>query len=140
MHADYYNSVGLIYDDYIYLNKKECLVRLESNLIRNIYFRKEKALTNNYLLLTAGLLIFATLLLTGNQLPFPHKIVGYSTALFFSLLALSKKFNHYKIIITTINSNIITTNINAEYKDEALELVTRIKQNIKPKTAMLRAI
>lgn len=137
---NYYNSVGLIYDDYIYINKKECLVRLESNLIRNVYFKKEKELKYNYLLLTIGLLLFTTILLSEKHMLFEFKFIGYSVALFFSLFSLIKNFDNYKIIITTINCNIITTKIDSDNKDDALELVTRLKQIINPKTALLRAI
>lgn len=137
---NYYNFVGLIYDGYIYINKKECLMRLESSLIRNVYFKKEKVLTRNYLLLTLGILVFATLLFSAKYVPLQFRIIGYALAVLFSIMAFSINFNSYKIIITTINNNIITTNINVEYKNDALEFVNRIKQNIKPKASMRKAV
>lgn len=140
MHFDYYNSVGLIYDDYIYINKKDCLVRLESKLIKNIYFKKEKTLTKNYLMMATGLVLYTVLILLTKSIPLEYRIIGYSMTFLIALAALSVNFNHYKIIITTINRNIITTNINAEYKEEALELVTKVKQNITPRNVMLKAM
>ncbi len=136
---DYYNSVGLIYDDSIYINKKDCLVRLELSLIRNIYFKKEKALTANILLLSIGLLLSTVLVLTNKIIPEDYKVIGYISAVVFLALAFLVKFNNYKIIITTINSNIITTNINTEYCEEGMELVTRIRKNINKENSLFRS-
>jgi hypothetical protein len=137
---NYYNSVGLIYDDFVCINKKDCLVRLEFNLIRNIHFKKEKALTSNYFLLVTGLLLFVSLILTDKIIPLDYKIMAYATSVILLILAFLVKFNNYKIIITTINSNIITTSINPEYKEEGLELVKRIKNNINHANLFIRAI
>lgn len=137
---DYYNSVGLIYDDSIYINKKDCLVRLELSLIRNIYFKKEKAVTSNVFLMSIGLLTITTLALTDKVIPLEYKLIGYITAVVTMVLAFLIKFDNYKIIITTINSNIITTNINAEYCEEGLELVSRIRKNIKKENSLIRAV
>lgn len=137
---DYYNSVGLIYDDFVYINKKDCLVRLEFDLIRNIYFKKEKALTSNYFLLVIGLLLLVSLILTDKIIPLDYKIIGYATSVILLIFAFLVKFNNYKIIITTINSNIITTNINPEYREEGLEFVKRIKNNITNNNSVIRAI
>ncbi|MBF6642198.1 hypothetical protein IVB69_11955 [Flavobacterium sp. J49] len=138
--VDYYNAVGLIYDNSIYINKKDCLVRLELSLIRNIYFKKEKALTSNIFLLSIGLFLIAMLALTDKIIPLDFKVIGYSTAVVAVLLAFLIKFNNYKIIITTINNNIITTNINSEYCEDGLELVTRIRNNINKENSLIRAV
>lgn len=137
---DYYNSVGLIYDDSIYINKKDCLVRLELSLIRNIYFKKEKAVTGNVFLLSIGLFIIATLALTDNVIPAEYKLTGYLIGVVVLALAFLVKFDNYKIIITTINSNVITTNINTEYREEGLELVSRIRNNISKENSLIRAV
>lgn len=137
---DYYNAVGLIYDDSIYINKKDCLVRLELSLIRNIYFKKEKALTSNVFLLSIGLFLIALLALTDKIIPLDFRVIGYTTAVVAMVLAFLIKFNNYKIIITTINSNIITTNINSEYCEDGLELVTRIRNNINKENSLIRAV
>lgn len=138
--VDYYNAVGLIYDDSIYINKKDCLVRLELSLIRNIYFRKEKALTCNIFLLSIGLFLIAMLALTDKIIPLDFRVIGYTTAVITVVLAFLIKFNNYKIIITTINSNIITTNINSEYCEDGLELVARIRNNINKENSLIRAV
>lgn len=138
--VDYYNAVGLIYDNSIYINKKDCLVRLELNLIRNIYFKKEKAITNNVFLLSAGLLLLGIIALTDKIVPVDLKAIGYIAASIILVMAFLVKFDNYKIIITTINSNIITTNINSEYCEDGMELVTRIRNNINKDNSLKRAI
>nr|WP_294776317.1 hypothetical protein [uncultured Flavobacterium sp.] len=138
--VDYYNAVGLIYDNSIYINKKDCLIRLELNLIRNIYFKKEKAITNNVFLLSTGLFLMAIIGLTDKFVPVDFKAIGYIAASIILVLAFLVKFNNYKIIITTINSNIITTNINAEYREDGMELVTQIRNNISKENTLIRAV
>ena len=137
---DFHNAVGLIYNDSIYINKKDCLVRLELSLIRNIYFKKEKALTGNIFLLSIGLFLVVLLSLTEKIIPLNYNIIGYISAFVALVLAFLLKFNKYKIIITTINSNIISTTINTEYREEGLELVTRIRNNINKENSLIRAV
>lgn len=137
---DFHNAVGLIYNDSIYINKKDCLVRLELGLIRNIYFKKEKDLTGNIFLLSIGLFLVVMLSLTEKIIPLNYNIIGYISAFVALVLAFLLKFNKYKIIITTINSNIISTTINTEYREEGLELVTRIRNNINKENSLIRAV
>jgi hypothetical protein len=137
---DFHNAVGLIYNDSIYINKKDCLVRLELSLIRNIYFKKEKALTGNIFLLSIGLFLVVMLSLTEKIIPLNYNIIGYISGIVALVLAFLLKFNKYKIIITTINSNIISTTINTEYREEGLELVTRIRNNINKENSLIRAV
>lgn len=130
---DYYNSLGLIYDNFIYINKKECLFRLELSLIKNIYIKKEKVLTLNILLLIISIGLFSALTLSQKTIPLNHKIIGYVSAVVILITAFIVKLTNYKIIITTINSNIISTSISADFKEEGVELVKNIKKSIHKK-------
>lgn len=130
---DYYNSLGLINDNFIYINKKECLFRLELSLIKNIYIKKEKVLTLNILLLIISFGLFSALTLSQKTIPLDHKIIGYVSAVVILITAFLIKLTNYKIIITTINSNIISTSISAEFKEEGIELVKNIKKSIHKK-------
>lgn len=140
MQNDYYNPIGLIFDGHIYINKKDTLIRLECKQVRNVYFKREKVLSNNIRLLTLSLVFFVALFHFGNKISSTYEIAGYLVASVMTLSALLIRYYNYKIIITTKNQDIIKTNIEPEYKDEARELISHIKQNIKPQEPILRAI
>jgi hypothetical protein len=140
MNTNYYNPLGLISDGYLYLNNNNAITRLECKQVRNIYFKKEKVLSNNIRLLILSLLLFTALLLLGKSISYEYKIGGYFIASVIATSALLIRYYNYKIIITTKNQNIIRTNIDLEYKNEARELISHIKQNIKSNKTMLKAI
>ncbi|WP_295334249.1 hypothetical protein [Flavobacterium sp.] len=140
MHKDYYNPLGLIFDGHIYLNKKDALIRLECNQVRKIFLKKEKAISNNIILLITGLMLLTLMIIFSKHIPFEFKIAGYFLTSAVVISALLIKHYDYKIIITTKDQNVIKTYIQPEYKTEALELIRRIKQNTKPKETILKAI
>lgn len=116
MNTEYYNPLGLILDGYIYINNKNALTRLECNQVRNVYFKREKVLSNNYNLFIAGLVMITILQLFGNQFSAEYKTAGYLVAVLLVISALKTRKYNYKIIITTKNQDIIKTNIEPEYK------------------------
>jgi uncharacterized membrane protein len=140
MNTEYYNPLGLILDGYIYINNKNALTRLECNQVRNVYFKKEKVLSNNYNLFIAGLVLITVLQLFGNQFSAEYKMAGYLVAVLLMISALKTKKYSYKIIITTKNQDIIKTNIEPEYKKDAKELTSQIKAIIKTNQPLLKAI
>ncbi|MFY7936094.1 MAG: hypothetical protein ACOVOQ_01850 [Flavobacterium sp.] len=135
MHTDYYNPIGLIFDGNLYINKKDTLIRLECQQVRNVYFKKEKVLSNNIRLLIVSLMLFSILLGLGEKIALTYQIVGYAIA-----TILVTRYYNYIIIIITKNQDVIKTSIEPEYKDDAKELISRIKQNIKSQETVLKAI
>lgn len=97
-------------------------------------------LSKNYNLFLAGLSLFSLLLTLNSSLSVELKSAGYLTALLLIVSAIKTRNYNYKIIITTKNQDIIKTNIQPEYKKEAKDLTTYLKQQIKSKQPMLRAI
>ena len=140
MHKDYYNPLGLIFDGYIYLNKKDTLIRLDSKQVRHVFLKKEKAISNNILLLITGLILLTLTIIFSKQIELEFKIAGYILSSIIIVSALQIKHYDYKIIITTKDRNVIKTYIQPEYKNEAVELIRRIKQVTKPKEPILKAI
>ena len=140
MNTNYYNPLGLIADGYLYINNNNALIRLECNQVRNVYLKKEKMLSKNYNLFLAGLSLFSLLLTLNSSLSVELKSAGYLTALLLIVSAIKTRNYNYKIIITTKNQDIIKTNIQPEFKKEAKDLTTYLKQQIKSKQPMLRAI
>ncbi len=140
MHKDYYNPLGLIFDGYIYLNKKDTLIRLDSKQVRHVFLKKEKAISNNILLLITGLILLTLTIIFSKQIELEFKIAGYILSSIIIVSALLIKHYDYKIIITTKDRNVIKTYIQPEYKNEAVELIRRIKQVTKPKEPILKAI
>lgn len=140
MHKDYYNPLGLIFDGYIYLNKNDTLIRLDSKQVRHVFLKKEKAISNNILLLITGLILLTLTIIFSKQIELEFKIAGYILSSIIVVSALLIKHYDYKIIITTKERNVIKTYIQPEYKNEALELIRRIKQDTKPKEPILKAI
>jgi len=141
MNTDYYNPLGLILDGYIYINNNNnALTKLECNQVRNVYFKREKELANNYKLFIAGLVMVTVLQLFGNQFSAEYKMAGYLGAVLLLITALKTNNYNYKIIITTKNQDIIKTNIQPEYKKDAKELTSQIKAIIKSNQPLLTAI
>jgi hypothetical protein len=140
MNTDYYNPLGLILDGYIYINNNNALTKLECNQVRNVYFKREKELANNYKLFIAGLVMITVLQMFGNQFSVEYKMAGYLSAVLLVITALKTKNYNYKIIITTKNQDIIKTNIQPEYKKDAKELTSQIKSIIKSNQPLLKAI
>lgn len=140
MHNDYYNPIGLIFDGNIYINKKDTLIRLECQQVRNVYFKKEKVLSNNIRLLVLSLMLFGILLALGKNIALTYQAVGYTIATIMFFSALLTGYYNYIIIIITKNQDVIKTNIEPEYKEDAKELISRIKQNIKSQKTVLKAI
>jgi len=140
MHKDYYNPLGLIFDGYIYLNKNDTLIRLDSKQVRHVFLKKEKAISNNILLLITDLILLTLTIIFSKQIALEFKIAGYILSSIIVVSALLIKHYDYKIIITTKERNVIKTYIQPEYKNEALELIRRIKQDTKPKEPILKAI
>ncbi|MEY2630945.1 MAG: hypothetical protein RLZZ469_1842 [Bacteroidota bacterium] len=140
MNTDYYNPLGLILDGYIYINNNNALTKLECNQVRNVYFKREKELANNYKLFIAGLVMITVLQLFDNQFSAEYKMAGYLGAVLLLITALKTNNYNYKIIITTKNQDIIKTNIQPEYKKDAKELTSQIKAIIKSNQPLLKAI
>jgi len=140
MHNKYYNPLGLVFDGYIYIHKKETLIRLECKQVRNVYFKKEKVLSKNICLLILSSALLCALLVFDKRISSEYEIAGYLGATVMTLSALLMRYYNYKIIITTKNQDIIKTAIEPEYKDEARELISHIRRNIKPKEPILKAI
>jgi hypothetical protein len=140
MHTDYYNPIGLIFDGNLYINKKDTLIRLECQQVRNVYFKKEKVLSNNIRLLIVSLMLFSILLGLGEKIALTYQIVGYAIATILVFSGLLTRYYNYIIIIITKNQDVIKTSIEPEYKDDAKELISRIKQNIKSQETVLKAI
>ena len=140
MNTSYFNPLGLISDGYIYINNNNSLTRLECNQVRNVYLKKEKKLTKNYNLFLAGILLFSLLFTINNILSIEVKSAGYLIAFILVISALKTKNYNYKIIIITKNQDIIKANIEPEYKKDAKEFISHLKQLVKSKQTILKAI
>ena len=140
MNTNYYNPLGLISDGYLYINNNNAITRLECKQVRNVYFKKEKVISNNIRLLILSLLLFTALIILEKSISSEYRIGGYFIASVIATSALLIRYYNYKIIITTKNQDIIKTNIDSEYKNEARELISHIKRNIKPNKTILKAI
>ena len=103
-------------------------------------FQKGKSIIKQHQTFNLKSGFFVALFHFGNKISSTYEIAGYLVASVMTLSALLIRYYNYKIIITTKNQDIIKTNIEPEYKDEARELISHIKQNIKPQEPILRAI
>ena len=101
-----------------------------------IYKKKYEVITINYSTDLKNLDIFYF----DKRISSEYEIAGYLGATVMTLSALLMRYYNYKIIITTKNQDIIKTAIEPEYKDEARELISHIRRNIKPKEPILKAI
>lgn len=134
---EYFNALGLIFQNHIYLNRNDALVPYEIADIKRVHLKKERNLNYNCFLFVFSLLTafssyaFASVL--GN-----FKLIGFAVSGSFLLYSLFKKSYNYRILLVTVHQNIVSVLISPDAKEQASKLVALIKLKIKNETQYLK--
>ena len=135
---EYFNTIGLIFQNDIYLNRKNTLVQYEIDDIKRIVFKKQRNLNHNYFTFLISLSIafssYALGIVTGN-----FKLFGFVVSGILLLYSFLNKSYSYHILLITMNQNIVSLLINPDCKKQASKLVTLINKKIKNDTQYLKA-
>lgn len=54
---EYFNAIGLIFQNHIYLNRNNALIQYEIDDIKRVYFKKERNLNQNFFSFITSLII-----------------------------------------------------------------------------------
>jgi hypothetical protein len=134
---EYFNAIGLIFQNYIYLNRNDKLVEYEISDIKRVEFKMERNFNRNLISIMCFLLVasstYALASILGN-----FKLVGFLVSAIFLLYSFLNKSYSYKIILITVNQNIVNLSINPNSKEQASKLVALIKLKIKKEAQYLK--
>ncbi|MGL2965811.1 hypothetical protein [Flavobacterium sp. XGLA_31] len=135
---EYYNPIGLLFKEHIFLHENNKLLEFDIQEIKRIFFKKERNLKQNYLLLTLAFpLLMGSFFLNSNFELLRYSGYGLSVALL--IFAVIKKTYQYKIALFTKHSHYFSIPVNEEYKDDACELISLTKAKIKKNKLYLKA-
>lgn len=126
---DYYNAVGLLHDECLYLHNEHKLMQFDISTIKRLYLKKERDLSGNYKLLLSSLLLLLPLL-SATLYDRVH-LWGFLPAVLLLCYGLSKKKFTYIIVLFTSNSQLLNIAVSEDHKDEACELLSVAKSKIK---------
>lgn len=135
---EYYNAIGLLFRNQLFLNKNNKLIEFDIKEIKSVYFKKERDLTNNYIIF-----VFACCLLA-LSLSFSSKIalypqIGIGSALAILIYAILKRTYAYSIVLFTNYSHIFSIPVNHQDKEDAAELLARTKRKLKTQNKFMQA-
>lgn len=134
---EYFNAIGLIFQNHIYLNRNNALIQYEIDDIKRVYFKKERNLNQNFFSFITSLIIafssYASAAFLGN-----FKLIAFMVSGCFFLYSFLNKSYNYRILMTTVHQNIISILISPEAKEEASKLVSLIKMKIKKDAQYLK--
>jgi hypothetical protein len=126
---EYFNSLGLIFQNRIYLNKKNDLVAYEINDIRRIYLKKGRNLRINYIFFIMATVMGFTVFLSKKLLG-DYNVIGYAVSAGVLLFSLFKEYPNYCILLITHNHNINSILLNSNNRKQASKLVSIITKKI----------
>lgn len=126
-----FNTVGLILQDQIYLNKNDQFLQFDINDIKQINLKKERDLKNNYsLFVMSCALVYSTSLLE-NSIGQNYKLVFFLLSSVLLLFSFFKKNYHYTILLITAHYHLTSIIIKDNSKDQACEFISLTKRKIK---------
>lgn len=135
---EYYNTIGLLFNKHLILNKNNKLVEFSIDEIKSISIKKERELNLNYIIFIIACSLFTiALYFTNNELLFQK--IGILTSVGVLVYAVLKRNYAYKIVLFTQYSHLFTIPITAEIKDDAHELVTKTKLKVRTKKNYMQA-
>jgi hypothetical protein len=135
---EYYNTIGLLFRNQLILNKNNNLVEFDIDEIKSVYFKKERDLTNNYLIFIVACSLFAlSLSFSPKMALYPQ--IGIGTALAILIYAILKRTYSYSIVLFTNYSHIFSIPVNHQDKEDACELLVRTKRKLKTKNEFMLA-
>ncbi|WP_333600849.1 hypothetical protein [Flavobacterium sp.] len=135
---EYYNALGLIFQNHVCLNRDNDLLQYEINDIKRIYFKKNRCLKNNYSLFMISLVMVVSTYLLRTYF-INYIFFSFIIATCIMLFSLFKNYYSYSIMLITIDHNIISVPINETSKEKASKLVALIKRKIKNNNQYLKA-
>jgi hypothetical protein len=135
---EYFNAIGLLFRNQLFLNKNNNLVEFEIKEIKSVYFKKERDLSHNYILFVIACSLFAL------SLSFSPKIalypqIGIGIALALLVYAILKRTYAYSIVLFTNYSHIFSIPVNPQDKEDACELLARTKRKLKTQKKFMQA-
>ncbi len=137
-HLEYYNTIGLLFNDQLILNKNNKLLEFNIQDIKSIYFKKERELTQNYLIFIIACSLFAFSIYFNNKEILVQKI-GIIIAFGILLYAFVKRTYTYNIVLFTQYSHLFSIPINDQDKDDACELIAKIKNKVRTNKNFMQA-
>jgi hypothetical protein len=135
---EYYNSIGMLFKNQLFLNKNNKLVEFEIKEIKSVYLKKERDLTNNYLIFIIAASVFALSFSFSTKMALYPKI-GIVTAIALLLYALLKRTYTYSIVLFTTYSHIFSIPVNHQDKEDVRELLARTKRKLKTQKKFMLA-
>lgn len=134
---EYFNTIGLIFQNEIYLNRNDVLLKYDVDEIKRVAFKKQRSLNRNYFTLFLSLLIVFFTCALGNILG-NFKLFGFLISGSLLLYSFLNKSYSYQIFLITVNQNIVSLAINPDIKMEAFKLVALINKKIKNEAQYLK--
>jgi membrane-bound metal-dependent hydrolase YbcI (DUF457 family) len=135
---EYYNSIGLLFSDQLILNKNNKLVEFNIQEIKSIYFKKERELTQNYLIFIIACSLFAFSIYFNNKEVLFQK-TGIIMAVGILLYALVKRTYTYNIVLFTHYSHLFSIPVNYQDKDDACELIAKTTHKVRTNKNYMQA-
>lgn len=135
---EYYNSIGLLFRNQLFLNKNNKVVEFTIPEIKSIYFKKERDLNQNYIIFIIACALFTFSLYFITQDVMQQKI-GILLSAAIVLYALLKKTYSYSIVLFTNYSHIFSIPVNPQDKEDACELIARTKRKVRTNKKYMQA-
>ncbi|WP_162127903.1 hypothetical protein [Flavobacterium phycosphaerae] len=130
-HLEHFNTIGLLFQNRIYLNKNDELVQFDISEIRRIYFKKQRNIKNNSFLFMLSCIFATATVFLEKYLEQNYKLPLFLFSGMLLVYSLVKKSYRYEIFLITSNHNFTSIHVNAACKDQACELISLIKRKIK---------
>lgn len=134
---EYFNTIGLIFQNDIYLNRNNVLLKYEIEDIKRIAFKKQRNLNRNYFTFFIAVLI-AFFLYTSGSIIGNFKLFGFLFSGILLVYSFLNKSYNYNIFLITINQNIVSLVINPDSVKQAYKLVALINKKIKNEAQYLK--
>ncbi|TBX67036.1 hypothetical protein EZL74_10280 [Flavobacterium silvisoli] len=128
---EYFNTIGLLFQNHVYLNKNDELLEFDIKEIKRIYFRKQRDLKDNYCLFILSAVLAGATLYLGSYLSQNYKLPILIISGLLLLFSFLKKSYHYEIFLMTANHNFTAIEVNEANKDQACELISHTKRKMK---------
>jgi len=135
---EYYNAIGLLFKNQLFLNKNNNLLEFNIQEIKSVSLKKERDLTNNYLLFAVACLLFVLSLSLSAKIAWANNI-GFGLAAGLLLYAILKRTFSYSIVLFTNYSHIFSIPVNPQDQEEACKLLDRTKRKLKVQNKFMLA-
>jgi hypothetical protein len=133
---EFFNAIGLIFKDYIFLTANNKLIWFEVEEIRQMSFKKNRVLTYNYVIFFLSFMI-VIISFTDSRLS-DYRNTGFALGGILLIYALIKKTYQYTIQIITTEHNVISIIINKENKKQATQFIQIVKGKINQSKQFLK--